>query len=727
MRIAAEAEEMVEVVKYRAAEEIIGLTEELRTAQNSVHVLRLKSVAICRAHLSLATRYQVMKTKNGLDDYKKKANAFHYARAEIAERTAQASVAEVRKQCATELENAADRITVIEDQAANAGHALEEQANTHHEEMRRVQVRVTAIENASRLLLQDYEHLRDEHFKAQAADAQRDAGGRPGSSSMGRPGRPGSGGDGRVVGSRVGSAGGTRLGSATRQKSAAPLPPPLLPTAMSTANEATITNNNDGTNSSPRQGDLSNPLSPVASMITSPKQLFVSAPIKSRDRLALHEALEKALDLAEEAKSDAKLKAASSLAALQQQANKNKQSDAGNVLSDYEALLNAQDGGERKSPTSTAAIATPENHFGISEAELKRLAFDASKLRLYVFGSAPGNTVSGESRQYSGLVDESHITNTSTPRTTASDHQTSGNPAALPPLPAPVLLASSTLQLERQLGDLATNILTYLSKDSTPASAMHLMKGSNATAAAIGNLGYTTGNNLAAHVIQWAKKTKSSEDSNQKEAATSTITASSGVGADNNPFPQNKLSSKTPSAMGFNNNSSLGADPMASLSHTGSSTDISAAAALAGLAAGSWSRLRTLMPAYHAVRAATSKIAVIGRECPALQLPDFVPVATATMNVPSEVVAMTALPAPSGANPTPSGPAVASAMRKSSTLAAKKLSFTGTGVNGAPPSELPSRRQTTVSGANHAGGAQPPQNTKANPFILSSAPSMAKK
>ena len=702
VRIASEAEAAIDVATYRAAEEVIALSEELRTAQNAVHVLRLKAVAVARAHLSLATRYQVLKTANGLDDYKKKANSFHFARAEVAVRTAQANVAEVRRQCAAEVKKATERVKAIEERANEASALLEGQAGRHYEEMRTVQLRVTAIENASRLLLADYERLRDEHFKLMLASSssantnnnqnQQVAGGGSGGSNNTSTTGGGAGAGSGLVDSPRSRPGSSRplhpntsslrpssgAGGGVR-KTAAPLPP-STPTAASplqqqlpqqqpqTAAAAAVglSRENSSFFSAPDTALLgsasfggSAPNTAIA--IAATPTTGVTAVVRRRERLPLHSALEAVLDAVDERNGGG---------------------------------CHSAGGGGGAGDSSITTIATSTSSPLLAAAALP---YNPEKLRHHAYGGG------GQQQSPSSLA----APNTSSTPISYSNFK--GASAALPPLPPQALLASSVLQVEAALATLITQMLG----NGGPVAASATVAAGSSTSAAADEEGGEKGgggeaphnrfaNPLAQSLIDWAGG-----------AAARTKNNGAVVG-----------SSK-------NNNGDGGQQQQKALEEIGSgdgAIDIGGgrggeegdARALAAMAAASWSRLRAIMPAYHALKVAIARIGAVSAECPAMKLPKL----HATIPIGAASLSTSTLPPGLGGNSSSSTQPAAAAAQQRSTVRSGSAS-PKTNPNSSPrPAAIPAA--AAAAGTSSASPQQAQQQQPRTATLFSSSPALRK-
>lgn len=197
MEISQKARLEVDSIRSLAINQAEALVGELIQSQRTSDALRVKSLAVTRAFLGLQVRFEAMKTRQGVSDYKRKANAFHFQRAQTAVDCAKEEIAAVRKQCTSQLEIAAKMIR----DAKSAEAAMRSESISQEEEHRAgvaaIQERVSTMEKASRILLQDYERLRNE-FVSRAAKAS-------------------------PLQSRVASASGSRRPASG--KNAAPLPP----------------------------------------------------------------------------------------------------------------------------------------------------------------------------------------------------------------------------------------------------------------------------------------------------------------------------------------------------------------------------------------------------------------------------------------------------------------------------------------------------------------------
>ena len=170
IEISKRSKEEVESIRSLAIRQADSLVSELLSSQQQVDALRVKGISVCRAFLGLQVRFEALKTRQGVSDYKRRANAFHFQRAQTAVDCAREQIASVRNQCISQLEAAAQMIRDSKSAESKMRVQLADQEEEHRAGVAMIQERVTTMEKASRILLQDYERLRNE-FVSRAANS----------------------------------------------------------------------------------------------------------------------------------------------------------------------------------------------------------------------------------------------------------------------------------------------------------------------------------------------------------------------------------------------------------------------------------------------------------------------------------------------------------------------------------------------------------------------------
>lgn len=151
------------------------LTAELKVAQEEVVSLRSQNATLCLAYTNMWERLQVIKTKAGLNDYKRRSNEHHFQRAEAAVREANQRIEAAEARCAKELREAEERTEMSNMNLAFALEDVKCLKRKHQTDMALFDRRIQQVESASLALLDDYNRLRTEHLKLTAADAMKDA------------------------------------------------------------------------------------------------------------------------------------------------------------------------------------------------------------------------------------------------------------------------------------------------------------------------------------------------------------------------------------------------------------------------------------------------------------------------------------------------------------------------------------------------------------------------
>lgn len=150
------------------------LTTELKVAQDEVVTLRAQNATLCLAYTNMWERLQAIKTKAGLNDYKRRSNEHHFQRAEAAIKDANRRIEATEARCAEELGHAEERVEMADMNVAFAMEDVKCLKRKHQADLKRFEKRIESVEQASLALLDDYNRLRTEHLKLTAADAMVD-------------------------------------------------------------------------------------------------------------------------------------------------------------------------------------------------------------------------------------------------------------------------------------------------------------------------------------------------------------------------------------------------------------------------------------------------------------------------------------------------------------------------------------------------------------------------
>jgi hypothetical protein len=165
------AEERAADAVLRCATHSQQVAAELAAGVKALDIAQRRNAALCQAFLNVSERLEEIKTRAGLKDYKRRANEFHFKRAETAIKQAKEEMRKHEEACKAREAAAVQRVAHAQHHLRMVSEDLRETQRTHAEEIKALTERTKAVQDAFEALLQDFNRLRDDYLKTASGAA----------------------------------------------------------------------------------------------------------------------------------------------------------------------------------------------------------------------------------------------------------------------------------------------------------------------------------------------------------------------------------------------------------------------------------------------------------------------------------------------------------------------------------------------------------------------------